>query len=206
MVRFQISKENPQPRSIRKAAEIVRAGGLAIYPTDTTYGLGCDLYSKRSMDRIYSLKGINKKQPLSFMCADLSEVARYAIVEDRNYRILRQALPGKYTFILPASREVPKIVQSKRRHVGIRIPDSPTALALIRELGHPLITTTAARAVEDEVSYSNDPDEIAKVFGRSIDVFLDAGALYDGPSTVIDLTGDSPVVIREGSGSTDWIH
>ena len=206
MVRFHISKENPQPRSIRKAAELVRAGGLAIYPTDTTYGLGCDLYSKRSMDRIYSLKGMNKKQPLSFMCADLSEVARYAIVEDRNYRILRQVLPGKYTFILPASREVPKIVQSKRRHVGIRIPDNAAALALIRELGHPLITTTAAREVEGEVSYSNDPDEIAKVFGRSIDVFLDAGALYDGPSTIVDLTGDSPVVIRQGSGSTDWIH
>ena len=119
---------------------------------------------------------------------------------------LRQVLPGKYTFILPASREVPKIVQSKRRHVGIRIPDSSAALALIRELGHPLITTTAARQVEDEISYSNDPDEIAKVFGRSIDVFLDAGALYEGPSTVIDLTGDAPVVLREGSGSTDWIH
>ena len=133
------------------------------------------------------LKGITKKQPLSFMCADLSEVARYAIVEDRTTGFSARSYQEVHVYPA-ASREVPKIVQSKRRHVGIRIPDSPAALALIRELGHPLITTTAARQVEDEVSYSNDPDEIAKVFGRSIDVFLDAGALYEGPSTVIDLT------------------
>jgi len=183
----------------------MRSGGVGVYPTDTTYGLGCDLYSKRSTDRIYQIKGMDKAHPMSFLCSDLSEVARYAVVENRNYRILRHHLPGKYTFILPASREVPKVVQSKRRTVGVRIPESPVCLALVKELGHPLITTTATREVEPEKSSANDPDEVMRVFGRLVDVFLDAGAIYEEPSTVVDLTGPEPVVVREGSGDVSWL-
>ena len=128
------------------------------------------------------------------------------MVEDRNYRILRHHFPGKYTFILPATREVPKIVQTKTRTVGIRIPDSPTCLALIRELGHPIISTTVNRRIDGESDYLNDPDEIAEVFGRSVEVLLDAEPLYGEPSTVVDLTGDKPEILRYGSGDVSWLE
>lgn len=206
MLRLHINPDHPQPRHIGRATETLRAGGLGIYPTDTTYGLGCDFYSKRAIDRIYQLKGMDAKHPLSFLCADLSEVAHYAVVENRNYRILRHHLPGKYTFILPATREVPKIVQSNTRTVGIRIPESPVCTALIKELGHPLISTTVARAPHAEHAYLNDPDEIVANFGRSVEVFLDAGLLQGEPSSIIDLTGPEPSVLRRGSGELSWLE
>ena len=183
----------------------MRAGGVAVYPTDTTYGLGCDLYSKRSIDRIYQLKGLDKSHPLSFLCDDLSQVSSYAVVEDRNYRILRHHVPGKYTFVMPATREVPKVIQSKQRTVGVRIPDSPVCLALIRELGHPIISTTVSRKIDGEDRYFNDPDEIIAAFGRSIELLVDGGPLYGEPSSVIDLTGDEPEVVRRGSGDLAWL-
>ena len=206
MLRLRVKREHPQPRHIKRAADVLRSGGLAVYPTDTTYGLGCDIYSKRSIDRIYQLKGMDKKKALSFLCSDLSEIARYAVVEDRNYRILRQRLPGQYTFILPASREVPKVVQSKRRTVGVRIPDSAVCLALIRELGHPIISTTVAREVDGDQAYTNDPDEVARLFGRSVDVLLDGEISHGEPSSIVDLTGDVPEVVRSGSGDLDWLR
>lgn len=207
MLRLQIESERPNPRHVIRAAEMLKSGGLAIYPTDTTYGLGCDLYSKRSIERIYNLKGMDRKQRLSFICNDLSDVSRYAVVENRNYRILKHHVPGPYTFILPATREVPKIVQTNTRTVGIRIPDSPTCQILVSELGHPLITTTVAKHHGDgDSSYTNDPDEIVTLFGRSVEVFLDAGALYEEPSSVIDLTGERPEIVREGSGDLEWLR
>ncbi|MEM6731468.1 MAG: L-threonylcarbamoyladenylate synthase [Myxococcota bacterium] len=206
MLRLQIETERPNPRHVARAADFLKSGGLAIYPTDTTYGLGCDLYSKRSIERIYQLKGMDRKQRLSFICNDLSDVSRYAVVENRNYRVLKHHVPGPYTFILPATREVPKIVQTNTRTVGIRIPSSRTCQLLVTELGHPLITTTVARHYGDgESSYTNDPDEITRIFGRSVEVFLDGGALFDEPSSVIDLTGDEPVIVREGSGDLEWL-
>lgn len=205
MLRLHVKLEHPQPRHIARAAEFLRAGGLAVYPTDTTYGLGCDLYSHRSIERVYQLKGMSKKKPLAFLCSDLSEVARYAVVDDRNYRILRHHLPGRYTFVLPASRDVPKIIQQKTRTVGIRIPDSPVCLGLLAELGHPLISTTVGRATDEGSEYINDPDEIAETFRRNIDVLLDGGPLYQGPSSVVDLTGDEPRILREGSGDLSWL-
>ena len=204
MLRLHVNIEHPQPRHIGRAAEVLRGGGLAVYPTDTTYGLGCDLYSKRSIDRIYQLKGLDSSHRLSFLCADLSEVARYAVVENRIYRILRHHMPGKYTFILRASREVPKVVQSNARTVGIRIPESPVCIALIRELGHPIISTTVGRS--PETGFVNDPDEIAQTFGRSVEVLLDGGPLYGEPSSVIDLTGEQPIIIRRGSGDLSWLE
>lgn len=205
MLRLQIKYQHPNPRHIRRAAEIIRSGGLVVYPTDTTYGMGCDLFAKRSIDRIYRLKGLSPSQQLAFVCADLSEVSRYAVVENRNYRILRHHLPGKYTFVLPATRDVPKNIQSKRRQVGIRIPDSPAAVDLVREVGHPLVSTTVARQVDGEATYSNDPDEIADMLRRSIDVMLDAGPLYEEPSTVVDLTQEEPLIVRRGSGDVSWL-
>ncbi|MEK7704281.1 MAG: L-threonylcarbamoyladenylate synthase, partial [Myxococcota bacterium] len=170
-----------------------------------TYGLGCDIYARRTIDRIYQLKGMNEKQRLSFLCSDLSEVARYAVLENRNYRILRHHVPGRYTFILPATREVPKILQSNAHTVGIRIPESPVAQALVRELGHPIISTTVGRTVDGDGAYTNDPDEVVRMFGRSIDVLLDGGPLYGEPSSVIDLTGDAPTIVRQGSGDLTWL-
>ncbi len=205
MLRLHMKIEHPQPRHISRAGEVLRAGGLAVYPTDTTYGLGCDIYAKRSIDRIYQLKGLDKKRRLSFLCSDLSQVAHYGIVEDRAYRILRHHLPGPYTFILKATREVPKIVQSNAQTVGIRVPASPTCLALLQELGHPIISTTVARSVDGEAAYSNDPDEIAAMFGHSIDLLLDGGPLEGEPSSVIDLTGEEPVLLRRGSGDLSWL-
>ena len=204
MLRLHTKLDHPQPRHIARATGILRSGGLAIYPTDTTYGLGCDIYSKRSIDRIYQLKGIERSHRLSFLCSDLSEVARYAVIEDRNYRILRHHMPGEYTFILPATREVPKIIQSKARTVGVRIPDSPVCSSLVRELGHPIISTTVSRASGDG-AHLNDADEIAMVFGRSIEVLLDGGPLYGEPSSIIDLTGEEPVILRRGSGDLSWL-
>jgi len=205
MLRLHVKQATPQPRHIERAAEILKMGGLAVYPTDTTYGLGCDIYAKRSIDRIYALKGLDREHHLSFLCADLSEVARYAVVEDRNYRILRHHVPGPYTFVLPATREVPKIIQSKTRTVGIRIPTCVTCTDLIRVLGHPIISTTVSRVVDGENAYANDPDEIARIFVRSIDVLLDSGPLYGEPSSIIDLSGPEPVILRRGSGDLSWI-
>jgi tRNA threonylcarbamoyl adenosine modification protein (Sua5/YciO/YrdC/YwlC family) len=205
MLRLHINLDHPQPRHIQRAAATLRSGGLIVYPSDTTYGLGCDIYSKRSIDRIYQLKGLDRKKPLSFICDDLSQVAHYAVIEDRAYRILRHHTPGKYTFILPATREVPKIVQSNARTVGIRIPESPACTALIRELGHPIISTTVTSRTP-EATHMNDADEIADVYGRSIECLLDAGTLFGEPSSVIDLTGEQPVVVRGGSGDLSWLQ
>ena len=205
MLRLHVKLAHPQPRHIARAESILRGGGLAVFPTDTTYGLGCDLYAKRTIDRIYFLKGLDKKHRLSFLCSDLSQVARYAVVEDRNYRILRHHVPGPYTFVLPASREVPRVVSGNRRQVGIRIPESPTCIALIQALDHPLISTTVGRVIDGELNYSNDPDEILQMFRKSIDVMLDGGPLYGEPSSVIDLTGDEPVILRKGQGDLSWL-
>ncbi len=206
MLRLHIKVEHPQPRHISRAAHMLRSGGLAVYPTDTTYGLGCDLYSKRSIDRIYQLKGLNRRHRLSFLCADLSQVAHYAIVENRNFRILRHHVPGPYTFILPATREVPKIVQTNAQTVGIRVPASPVCVALIEELGHPIISTTVARSMDGESAYTNDPDEIVRMFGRSLEVLLDGGPLTGEPSSVIDLTGPEPLIVRRGAGDLSWLE
>ncbi len=206
MLRLHINLEHPQARHVSRSVSILRSGGLGVFPTDTTYGLGCDIYSKRSISRIYQLKGMDRKQPLSFLCSDLAEVARYAIVEDDTYRILRRMTPGKFTFILPASREVPRIVQSKARTVGVRIPDSPVCLELIRQLGHPMISTTVGKAEDGETSYSNDPDEISRMFGHSVEVLLDGDVLYEQPSSVVDLTGDEPKIVRKGAGDVSWLE
>ncbi len=206
ILRLQTNLEHPQPRHISRAVELLRQGSTIIYPTDTTYGLGCDINNKRSIDRIYQLKGLDQKHPLSFICSDLSQVAQYASVENKNYRILRHHVPGEYTFILPATREVPKLMQSNARSVGIRIPKSAVCKALIDELGHPIVSTTVGRTGDDGTpAYTNDPDEIMRAFGRTVDVFLDVGMLYGEPSSVIDLTGPEPKVIRKGSGDLSWL-
>ena len=196
MLRLHVNLEHPQPRHMGRAVEILRAGGLAIYPTDTTYGLGCDFYAKRAIDRIYQLKGMDAKHPLSFLCADLSEVARYGIVEDRNYRILRHHMPGKYTFILPSTREVPKVVQSNARTVGMRIPREPVCLALDPRARPPASSAPPWRGSQHAHELHQRPRRDRHGFGRSVEVFLDGGLIVGEPSSVVDLTGEAPVILR----------
>jgi tRNA threonylcarbamoyl adenosine modification protein (Sua5/YciO/YrdC/YwlC family) len=191
--------EHPEPRKIRRAAEALEAGGVIAYPTDTVYGLGCDLLNKKAIDRLYQIKQMDKSHQLAFVCPDLGDIARYAIVENHHYRVLRHFLPGPYTFILEATREVPKLVQSKRKTVGIRIPNSEVIRAITRELGRPVISTTAQRAGEDP---HVDPHEINVAF-KGLDLVLDGGAGGMVPTTVIDLTQVPPVVVREGAGSIE---
>jgi tRNA threonylcarbamoyl adenosine modification protein (Sua5/YciO/YrdC/YwlC family) len=194
-----IHADHPEPRKIRRAVEVLAEGGVIGYPTDTVYGLGCDLTNKRAIDRLYAIKGMARSHPLSFICPDLSDIARYAIVSNPVYRVLRRFLPGPYTFILEATREVPKLVQMKRRSVGIRVPASETPRALARELGRPIISTTAALPGEDPFV---DPHEIHAAF-HGLGLVLDGGAGGSVPTTVIDLTKSPLEIVREGAGPVD---
>lgn len=193
---FSINRDNPQMRLIKKAADILRTGGIIVYPTDTVYGLGCDLFNKRGVEKIYEIKHRNKKQPLSFICADLKDISRYAMVSNFAYKTMRRLLPGPYTFILEASRLVPKILLQKRNAVGIRVPDNEICLSLVRELGNPIINTSA-KLEQDEVI--SDPFEIEKKMKR-VDLVIDGGTLASEQSSIISLIDDEPQVIRAGKG------
>ena len=197
-MRLEVHPENPQPRSIAKAVDVLKRGGTIAYPTDTVYALGCDIFQKKALDRIYQMKQMKKDHPVAFVCADLSDIAKYAIVDDRIYRFMKRLLPGAYTFILPATREVPRILMMKRKTVGIRVPNHPVPQALVRELGNPIVSTSATWEGEQ----LNDPDDVANHY-KQCEVVLDAGWGLLEPSTVIDLTGDGYEVTRAGAGPVD---
>lgn len=194
-----IQAEHPEPRKIQRAVDALEAGDVIGYPTDTVYGLGCDLMNKRAVERLYSVKRMPKTQPLAFICPDLADIARYAVVEKPEYRILRHYLPGPYCFILKATREVPKLVLSKRQTVGIRIPAHEVTLALVRALGRPLISTTAQIDGDDPFV---DPAEIDEAF-PGLGLVIDAGGGGLVPTTIIDLTKSPPEILREGAGPVD---
>jgi len=194
----ELNALTPEPRKIRRAVDALRAGEVIGYPTDTVYGLGCDLFEKRAIDRLYQIKGMPRTQQLAFVCRNLAEITQYAVVNDREYRILKQFLPGPYCFILPATREVPRLVQTPRKHVGVRVPAHAVALALVEELGHPIISSTAARPGEEP---HVDPREIDADF-PGLSLVLDGGPGGLQPTTVVDLTGETPKVVREGAGDS----
>ena len=189
----------PEPRKIRRAVEALQAGAVIGYPTDTVYGIGCDLFSKKAIDRLYQIKGMDQTQKLALICPDLGTVARYAIVENATFRILKQYLPGPYTFILQATRELPKMVQTKRRTIGVRIPDHPVVQALLHGLEKPLMSTTAAP--HGHPPYI-DPHEIDDLF-PGLAMVLDAGVGGTVPTSIVDLTASYPQVLREGAGPVD---
>lgn len=192
-----INSQNPQLRLIRKAVEILQKGGIIVYPTDTVYGLGCDLFNKKGIEKIYDIKKRSKKQPLSFICADLKDISRYARVSDYAYKTMRRLLPGPYTFILEASRLVPKIIMPKRHTTGIRVPDNAICLSLVRELGGPIISTSVKT---DRGDILNDPYLIEEKFGHLVDLIIDGGMLLQAQSSVISLVDDQIEIIRTGKG------
>jgi tRNA threonylcarbamoyl adenosine modification protein (Sua5/YciO/YrdC/YwlC family) len=193
---IEINPKNPEPRKIRRAVEALRAGQIIAYPTDTCYGLGCDLFNKKAIDRLYQIKGMPKSHPLSFVCRDIASIAKYAMLHNYEYSVVKDYLPGPYCFILNATKEVPRIVQSARKQVGIRVPNHAVALALVEELGGPIISSTAARA--DSVPHV-DARELDDEF-PGIDLILDGGPGGISPTTVIDLTGAVPKIVRAGAG------
>lgn len=199
---LEIDPRFPQPRHVQRAVQILRDGGLVAYPTDTYFGIGCDLHSKAAIEHMASLKRRDPKKPFSFLCADLAEVARYAIVSNEQYRLLRRLTPGPYTFVLDATREVPRTALTRQRQVGVRVPDAPVALALVRALGRPL-ATTSAQAPEGSVCI--DAHEVQEQLGHGLELILDAGTTLDEASTLLDLTGPVPVVLREGKGPVEGV-
>jgi tRNA threonylcarbamoyl adenosine modification protein (Sua5/YciO/YrdC/YwlC family) len=196
---LSVNPLHPEPRKIRRAIDALEAGEVIGYPTDSAYGLGCDLFNKKAIDRLYQIKKMDRSHQLSFICPDLANIARYAIVEDQVYRLLRRYLPGPYCFILQATREVPKLVQSKRKTVGIRVPDHPVTHALLAEFGRPIITTTALRPGEDPFV---DPKEIDTTF-HGLGLVLDGGTGGLLPTTIVDLSDAYPRVVRAGAGPID---
>jgi len=194
---MRINPQNPQPRLIRRVVEVLKAQGVIAYPTDTVYGFGCSLYNKKGIERIYLIKGSEKNRPFSFICADLKDISLYCKVSNYAYKTMRRLLPGPYTFILEGTKLVPKIMLTRRKTAGIRVPCNPICLAIVRELGHPIISTSAMLP-GGELLY--DPAEIDNKLGSALDLVIDGGVLVSEPSSVIDLTDDRPKVLRKGKG------
>jgi tRNA threonylcarbamoyl adenosine modification protein (Sua5/YciO/YrdC/YwlC family) len=198
---YEIHPLNPQIRYINKAVEVLKSGGVIIYPTDTVYGIGCDIFSKDALERVFSIKSDSNQKLFSFVCSDLKDISRYAIVSDFAYKTMKKLLPGPYTFILPAAKLVPKKLWTKRKTVGIRIPDHPVALKLVELLGNPIISTSASNR-KGEVLF--DPIEIKSVLGSQVDLMLVSGSLAGKPSSIVDLSTEKPEIVREGAGDISY--
>jgi tRNA threonylcarbamoyl adenosine modification protein (Sua5/YciO/YrdC/YwlC family) len=198
---FTVHPDNPQPRLIRQAAEIVRAGGVIVYPTDSCCALGCRIGDKTAMERIRAIRGVDERHHLTLVCRDLAEIGQYAKIDNAQFRLLKATTPGSYTFILQATKEVPKrLLHPSRRTIGLRVPDHTVAQALLAELGEPLLSSTLVLP-GDELPL-NDPEEIRERLERRIELVIDGGPCGIVPTTVVDLTGDAPVIARVGKGST----
>jgi len=188
---LSINPDNPQLRLIRRASETLEAGGLIAYPTDTFYGIGCDLFNKKGIQQIYKLKNRPLKKPFSIIVNSLKEISKYTNVSNYAYKTMKRFLPGPYTFILEGSRLVPKIMLTKRKTVGIRIPDNRICLDLVGLLGRPIISTSAIHT---------DPLTIKDAYGQFLDIIIDGGPISQNPSSVVSLIDDTPIIIREGKG------
>lgn len=198
---LKIYPENPSPRQIRTVVECLMDGGIIIYPTDTVYGLGCDIFKSRAVERIAQIKGIKAdKANFSFICNDLSQLADYSRpISNEIFKLMRKNLPGPFTFILNASNNVPKLIQSKKKTVGIRIPGNNIPLEIVKELGHPIMSTSIHD--DDEIiEYTTDPELIYEKYNQMVDIVIDGGYGGNEASTVIDCTGEDPLIVREGKG------
>jgi tRNA threonylcarbamoyl adenosine modification protein (Sua5/YciO/YrdC/YwlC family) len=186
-----INPDYPQERLLKKVADILEKGGIIAYPTDTFYGIGCDLYNKTAIRLIYQIKKRPLSKPFSFICDSLKELSNYAVVTNYAYKVMKRYLPGPYTFILRGTRLVPKLMLTKRKTVGIRVPDNKICLGIVKMLGRPIVSTSAGY---------NDPYEIREAYGQYLDAIVDGGIIYPEPSSVISLVDDVPEVIRVGKG------
>lgn len=200
---LSINSDNPQPRLISQVVAMLRQGAVICYPTDTVYGIGCDIFNQKAVKRIYQLKQRSKDKPFSFMCADLKDLSTYCHVSNLAYRLMKKNLPGAYTFILPTAKIVPKILTTKQKTVGIRVPDNRICQALIRELGNPILTTSAVAADDDQAA--SEPFEIEQRLGKQIDLIIDAGSVFPAPSTIISLINDDIEVLRHGKGEINHL-
>lgn len=200
---ISIHPSNPQARQLSMVSDCLEKGGIIAYPTDTIYGLGCSILHPEAIEKICAIKKIKpEKANLSFICSDLSDLSTYAKAIDNSlYRIFKKLLPGPYTFILPASKEVPKILQNKKKTIGLRIPDNNIALSIIKTLGHPILSTSFPG---DNVEDYTDPEIIYEHWGNQVDMVVDGGIGGITPSTVVDCTGDEPVLIRQGAGVWEY--
>lgn len=199
---LQLHPEHPQTRHVDRVVDALHRGGVIIYPTDTVYGLGCDIFNRKAINRIYQIKQAPAGKPLSFVCSDLKDLARYAKnISNASYRMMKRLLPGPYTFILEASRDVPKFMIGKRRTVGIRVPDNPICLEIVRALGRPVLSTSIATMGDGTAV--NHVEAILSRYGKAVDFIVDGGVIVAEPSTVVDLTGEEPEILRASAGEAD---
>ena len=201
---ISINPDNPQPRHIKQIADKLRNGAVICYPTDTVYGIGCDIFNQKAIKRIYQIKKRPKHKPFSFMCSSLKNVSDYGHVSNMAYRIMRMALPGPFTFVLPATKTVPKIMITKQKTVGIRVPDNNICLALIEELGHPILTTSAIPDQDGE--QLSEAYEFDDLLGNMVDLIIDGGMVFPDPSTIVSFTGDEPEILRQGKGDVSQFY
>ncbi|URL01146.1 threonylcarbamoyl-AMP synthase [Avibacterium sp. 20-126] len=198
---FYIHPENPQPRLINQAVDMLKQGGVIVYPTDSGYALGCMLGDKHAMDRIVQIRQLPENHNFTLVCSDLSELSTYATVNNVAYRLIKNNTPGRYTFILTATKEVPRrLMTSKRKTIGLRVPDNQIALALLNALGEPILSCSLMLPGEEGITQS-DPEEIHDRLEHQVDLIINGGYLGQAPTTVVDLTDNTPVILREGSGS-----
>ena len=200
---LKINQQNPQLRLIEKIVSAIQKGEIVAYPTDTVYGIGCDLFNKNAIEKVYRIKGKQRNKPLSFICSDLRDISQYALVQDYAYKIMKRLLPGPYTFVLRATKLVPKIVLTKQKTVGIRVPDNNICLEIVKSLGHPIINTSITH---DEDQLFDNPESISDIYGHQLAYVVDGGGIASRHSTVVDLSGDTPEIIREGKGDVTLIE
>ncbi len=196
-----IHPQHPQQRLISRVVDCLKNGGIIAYPTDTTYGIGCSIFNKKGIERIYRMKQREHKKPFSFICPSLSEVARFARVSNTAFKILKRYLPGPYTFVLEATRDVPDLLLTRQKTVGIRIPDNRICLEIVQMLGCPIVTTSANLSGEEPTA---DPAFIEDIFGTQLDIVVDGGQLSREVSSVVSLVSDPPEILRAGMGDLSW--
>ncbi|NOQ66407.1 MAG: threonylcarbamoyl-AMP synthase [Desulfobacterales bacterium] len=201
---ISINPDNPHQRHIRQIAEKLRNGAVICYPTDTVYGIGCDIFNQKAIKKIFQIKQRAKHKPFSFMCSSLKNVNDYGHVSNMAYRIMKKALPGPFTFVLSASKLVPKIMITKQKTVGIRVPDNNICLALIEELGNPILTTSAI--LDKEGVPLSEAYEFDELLGNMVDLIIDGGMVFPDPSTIVSFTGEEPEILRQGKGDISQFY
>jgi tRNA threonylcarbamoyl adenosine modification protein (Sua5/YciO/YrdC/YwlC family) len=202
---IRIYNDNPNPKHIRRVTEVLEAGGVIIYPTDTVYAMGCDINSPKAIEKIARYKGLNPDNPdMSIIFHDMSQLSEYTVIRDNNiFKLLKRNLPGPFTFIVQANNQIPKLFRNRKKTVGIRIPDHPIAIELVRELGRPIMTTSI-HDNDEIIEYTTDPELIYEKYRDFADLVVDGGYGHNEASTIVDCTGDEPVIVRQGLGELEF--